>query len=212
MTSLFSQWYILTSFFTTPKQEGFEMKPRVKIHVLDGGCLPKRQTDGAIGYDTYLRAVVSATEMDPKNEVLRKTLFDFREIPVDQKVGRHVRKVGDKLVYRMDPGESVLVGIGFVTEMPFPLFYWVAPRSGLASRWGITVTNAPGTVDPDYRGEAGVLVYNRNTTPFDLEQNMRIAQIIFQEAVIPEIIQVRAFTDLDATPRGAGGFGSTGLK
>ena len=60
---------------------------------------------------------------------------------------------GNQLAYQMDPGESVLVGIGFITEMEWPMFYWVAPRSGLAAKWGITVTNAPGTVDPDYRIE-----------------------------------------------------------
>ncbi len=116
------------------------------------------------------------------------------------------------MVYRMYPNESVLVGIGFVTAMPFPLFYWVAPRSGLASRYGITVTNAPGTVDPDYRGEAGVLVYNRNQHCFDLKRNMRIAQIIFQWAIIPEIIEISRYDELSNTGRGAGGFGSTGLR
>ena len=126
-------------------------------------------------------------------------------------MARHVIPVDGKLVYRMDPQESVLVGIGFVTEMQFPMFYWVAPRSGLASKWGITVTNAPGTVDPDYRGEAGVLVYNRKQKPFDLKHEMRIAQIIFQEAIIPEMCQVNAFEDFLVTKRGVGGFGSTGL-
>jgi len=150
--------------------------------------------------------------MDLNNPNLRKTLFDFETVPSDPKIARHVIETDKGLVYRMDPGESVLVGMGFITEMQFPMFYWVAPRSGLASKWGITVTNAPGTVDPDYRGEAGVLVYNRNTTSFDLEHNMRIAQIVFQIALIPEIAEVTAQEELDGTQRGAGGFGSTGIK
>ncbi|MDE1970090.1 MAG: dUTP diphosphatase [Patescibacteria group bacterium] len=112
----------------------------------------------------------------------------------------------------MHPGESVLVGIGFITEMPYPMFYWVAPRSGLASRHGITVTNAPGTVDPDYRGEAGVLIYNRSEYPFDLKHNMRIAQIIFSNALIPNLVPMETFEELTATKRGSGGFGSTGLQ
>jgi len=87
----------------------------------------------------------------------------------------------------------------------------VAPRSGLASKWGITVTNAPGTIDPDYRGEAGVLVYNRNNHPYDLKHNMRIAQIIFQWALIPVIAEVKRHRDLGSTNRGTGGFGSTGI-
>ena len=139
-------------------------------------------------------------------------MFDFKTVPKDELVARHIKEVDNgKLVYRMDPGESVLVGIGFVTEMTFPMFYWVSPRSGLASRYGITVTNAPGTIDPDYRGEAGVLIYNRSSSHFDLEHNMRIAQIIFQSALIPNIVEVSAIGDLDRTQRGAEGFGSTGL-
>jgi dUTP pyrophosphatase len=119
---------------------------------------------------------------------------------------------GEELVYRMEPGESVLVGVGFITEMPYPLFYWTAPRSGLASRWLISITNAPGTVDPDYRGEAGILVHNRGKGTFDLRHNMRIAQIVFTWAVIPSFELVEHLKDLSGTPRGPGGFGSTGLR
>jgi dUTP pyrophosphatase len=188
------------------------MKPELSICVLPGGKLPERKTDGAVGFDTYLRAIVSASEMDLQNPNLRKILFDFKNLPDDAEIARHVFSVDNELVYRMDPGESVLAGIGFVTQMPFPMFYWIAPRSGLASRWGITVTNAPGTVDPDYRGEAGVLVYNRNKTTFDLRHNIRIAQIIFQTALIPKFTVVEKPDNLGCTLRGVAGFGSTGLK
>ena len=129
------------------------MNPVIEIHVLEGGKLPKRQTDGAIGYDVSLRAIVSAIEMDPENPHLRKMLFDFQNWPKDQEVLKHIKEDKGELVYLMEPQESVLGGIGFITAMVFPMFYWVAPRSGLASRYGITVTNAPGTVDPDYRGD-----------------------------------------------------------
>ena len=189
----------------------------LSIHVLPGGSLPERMTKGAIGYDVRIRALVSPNEMDPEYPLLRKTLFNFNEIPEDPRIAGQVyelrRKNGDpELVYRMEPGESVLAGIGFVTEMPFPLFYWVAPRSGLASRWNITVTNAPGTVDPDYRGEAGVLIYNRGVSHFDLRRGMRIAQIIFQHAVIPEFSVAAQYEDLLVTDRNVGGFGSTGMR
>lgn len=188
------------------------MDPKVRIHLLPGGIMPERKSSGAIGYDVHIRAIVSPTELDTKNPKLRKTLFDFVQMPADPEISSHVIPRNDGLGYRMLPGDSVLVGIGFVTEMPYPLFYWVAPRSGLASRWGITVTNAPGTVDPDYRGEAGVLVYNRNPKEFVLERGMRIAQIVFQLAVIPDFEQVENFSDLLDTSRGSGGFGSTGLR
>lgn len=188
------------------------MQSGVKIYVLPGGRLPVRQTDGAIGFDASLRAIVCPKEMDPSNPNLRKMLFDFENIPTDPEIARHVvRDERGELVYRMDPEQSVLGGIGFVTEMPFPMFYWLAPRSGLASR-GITIDNAPGTVDPDYRGEAGALVHNRNKTTFDLQRNMRIVQIIFQIAHIPNITEANDYRDLNETRRGAGGFGSTGIK
>ncbi len=183
----------------------------IKMHVLPGGLLPKRQTDGAIGFDVHLRAIVSVTDMDPENQSLRRTLFNFKDPAAELDIASHVERIDGELVYRLDPGESVLVGIGFIAEMKYPMFYWVAPRSGLASRWGITVTNAPGTVDPDYRGEAGVLVYNRTDKPYHLRHNMRIAQIIFQWALIPSIEQVASHQDLGMTRRGTGGFGSTGL-
>lgn len=179
----------------------------VRIHLLPGGKIPERKTAGAIGFDVAIRAVVSSMEMDPINPVLRKTLFDFMEVPKDNPyTERHIVIVpgqsGNQLAYQIDSGESVLVGIGFITEMEWPMFYWVVPRSGLASKWGIMVTNAPGTVDPDYRGEAGVLVYNRNPHPFLLHKDMRIAQIIFQMAIIPSIEKVSTHEELSNTDRG----------
>ncbi len=187
-------------------------QPEVKLHVLPGGIMPKRQTEGAIGYDVHLRAIVSPFDMDPEQPLLRKSLFDFRSMPENPTIAGHVLTQMNEVVYRMAPGESVLVGIGFVCEMPFPMFYWVAPRSGLASKWGITVTNAPGIVDPDYRGEAGVLVYNRADNHFDLRWGMRIAQVIFQTATIPNFTEISSMSELLETKRGVGGFGSTGLK
>jgi len=184
----------------------------VRVHVLPGGKMPKRQTEGAIGFDVCLRAIVCAHTMDPNNPTLRRTLFDFKTMPKDPKILKHVRRVNGELVYRLGRRERVLVGIGFATNMKYPMFYWVAPRSGLASKWGITVTNAPGTVDPDYRGEAGVAVFNQSRRFFDLRANMRIAQIIFQRAEIPTLQEVKSHEKLGQTSRGVGGFGSTGLK
>lgn len=185
---------------------------RVMIHVMPGGKKPERKSDGAIGYDTFARAIVSASEMDSKNPVFRKTIFDFVNMPSDPEVAsRIINLENGTLAYRMRKGESVTVGIGFVTAMVFPKFYWVTPRSGLSSRYGITVTNAPGTVDPDYRGEAGVLLYNREQEYFDLAFGMRIAQILFQTAIIPTFDDCDTLSELPKTRRGSGGFGSTGL-
>ena len=112
----------------------------------------------------------------------------------------------------MDPHESVLVGIGFLAEMPFPMFYSIRPRSGLHTRWNIDVRNDTVPADPDFRGEAGALVYNRNSECFDLRHGMRIAQIVFQTAVIPEFRNMLSPQDLSESPRGVNGFGSTGVN
>lgn len=193
--------------------------PKVKFFVLPGGKKPLRATEGAVGFDFFLRAAVSPSEMEPNNRILRKTLFNFKDTPRDNPfIERHIlitpaeNGSGTELAYMMEPGESVLVGVGVVFEMDFPLFHWVAPRSGLAAKWGITVTNAPGTVDPDYRGEAGVLVLNTNKHPFPLKKDMKIAQALFQRAVIPELVEVKSYEDLSKTVRGTGGFGSTGIR
>lgn len=186
----------------------------MRICVLPGGKAPERKSPGAIGFDVCLRALVSPTRADAVNPVLRHCEFDFERWPERSDYGRHVRTgdeyPGSPLVYELQPGERVLGGIGVIFEMEFPMFFWVAPRSGLATIHGITVTNAPGTVDPDYRGEAGVCVLNNSTEPFTLFRGMRIAQVIFSSALIPDFSEV-GLRELSETERGSGGFGSTGL-
>jgi len=179
---------------------------------------PKRQSLLAVGYDVHIRAIMHNTEKDSQNPHFRKVLFDFQNMPEDPKVAIHVVKAekigggGTELVYRLGVGEDVIAGIGFATAMEYRRFFWIAPRSGLATKYGITVTNAPGTVDPDYRGEAGVLIYNREGRPyFDLRHGMRIAQIIFCCALTPELREVVNHSDLPPTERGGEGFGSTGI-
>lgn len=185
--------------------------PDIRMYLLPGGIKPERQSEGAAGYDVAIRAVISKTEKDSCG-IFRKTLFDFESEPDDPNVSGQVQSINGELKYRMEPGESVLVGIGFVTVMPPDMFYWIAPRSGLAAKYGITVTNAPGTVDSDYRGEAGVLVFNNTEKRFDLYKGLRVAQIIFQRALFPPIEMVGEYEDLPQTKRGADGFGSTGLR
>src|SRR3989344_6836591 len=124
--------------------------PKLKVYLFPGGQMPKRATDGAVGFDFYLRAIVSAYQMDPDNPILRKTIFNFKDIPKDdppteEHIVLYPDKTGETFAYRLDPGENILVGVGCVVEMGFPMFHWIAPRSGLATKWNITVTNAPGT-------------------------------------------------------------------
>jgi dUTP pyrophosphatase len=191
--------------------------PNIRIFILPGGIMPERKTVEAEGFDVSLRAVVSPFHMDPDNKLLRKIIFDFINIPKDDletqgRIELAPTDNGNEMAYRIGPGESVLVGVGFVVEMPFPVFHWVTPRSGLAAKWNITINNAPGTVDSDYRGEAGVLIKNNNDKPYLLKKDMRIAQILFQRATIPNLILVDSYDELSNTSRGIGGFGSTGLR
>lgn len=105
------------------------------------------------------------------------------------------------------PLERRIVPTGISIALPVGFEAQVRPRSGLAARHGITVANAPGTIDADYRGEVGVILINLGKAPFRLERGMRIAQMIIARharAVWREV------STLDETARGAGGFGSTG--
>ena len=107
------------------------------------------------------------------------------------------------------PGEIVLVGCGFAIAVPDGFEAQVRPRSGLAARSGITVVNAPGTIDPDYRGEVKVALINLGQAAFTVERGMRIAQMLV--APVARVAWERVET-LAETARGAGGFGHTGEK
>ena len=106
------------------------------------------------------------------------------------------------------PGAIEKIPCGFAMALPPGFEAQVRPRSGLAATHGVTLPNAPGTIDADYRGEVMVPLINLGTQPFTIEPTMRIAQMIIAPVVQAEIIEV---DDLDETTRGTGGFGSTGL-
>ena len=105
------------------------------------------------------------------------------------------------------PGARALVPTGLAMALPPGFEAQVRPRSGLAAKNGITVLNTPGTIDSDYRGEVKVILINLGDTPFTVARDMRIAQMIVAPVVQA---QLTAVDSLDATERGAGGFGSTG--
>jgi len=107
----------------------------------------------------------------------------------------------------LGPGERQLVPCGFAMAVPPGYEAQVRPRSGLAAKHGIGVLNSPGTIDADYRGEVKVLLVNLSAAPFVLAPGERIAQLVFAPVSIPEMTVVG---ELDATPRGHNGFGSTG--
>lgn len=105
------------------------------------------------------------------------------------------------------PGERVLVPTGFAMQLPDGYEAQVRPRSGLALKHGISVLNAPGTIDADYRGEIKVLLINLGGEPFEVRRGTRIAQLIIQPVARADLIEVEA---LEESSRGPGGFGSTG--
>jgi dUTP diphosphatase len=105
------------------------------------------------------------------------------------------------------PGRHALVPTGLSIALPPGIEAQLRPRSGLAAKHGITVLNAPGTVDADYRGEIGVLLINHGTEPFTVSRGERIAQLVIAPVLRAELVPVAT---LPATDRGSGGFGSTG--
>jgi len=109
----------------------------------------------------------------------------------------------------IEPGERAIVPTGLFMALPPGYEAQVRPRSGLAIKRGITVANAPGTIDADYRGEVGVILVNLGAEPFEVTRGMRVAQMIVAPVTRADI----AVTDeLPDSERGAGGFGSTGHK
>tara|TARA_R110000868_G_scaffold241813_5_gene497328 strand:+ start:3724 stop:4158 length:435 start_codon:yes stop_codon:yes gene_type:complete len=109
----------------------------------------------------------------------------------------------------LKPLERTIVKTGLFIELPIGFEAQVRPRSGLAAKKGITVLNAPGTVDADYRGEIGVILVNLSNQDFIIENGERIAQLVIAKHERAEWIDVNELTE---TSRGDGGFGSTGVK
>ena len=107
------------------------------------------------------------------------------------------------------PMERAIVPTGIYMELPIGIEAQVRPRSGLAAKKGITVLNAPGTIDADYRGEVGVILVNLSKESFVIENGERIAQMVIAKH---ERADWQEVSELSNTERGAGGFGSTGTK
>jgi dUTP pyrophosphatase len=107
----------------------------------------------------------------------------------------------------LEAGNYALVPTGLTLALPDGYEAQVRPRSGLAAKHGVTVLNAPGTIDADYRGEIGVLLINHGASAFTIRRGERIAQMVIARVVRAELVTAAA---LSSTERGAGGFGSTG--
>jgi len=113
-----------------------------------------------------------------------------------------------RIDYRLEPGERARIPTGVAVAIPHGYAGFVMVRSGLAARHGISCVNAPGLIDAGYRGEIVVILLNTDRRePFVIHRGDRIAQLVLQKVVEATIVPV---DELDATPRGDGGFGSTG--
>lgn len=109
--------------------------------------------------------------------------------------------------YTLKMGEIRLIPCGFALAVPEGFECQVRPRSGLSAKFGVTMINAPGTIDADYRGEVFIPMINHGHADFNIERGMRIAQMLILPVPPVKLIEV---DELDHTPRGSGGFGHTG--
>jgi dUTP pyrophosphatase len=142
-----------------------------------------------------------------------KILDNAKDLPLpayatEQSAGMDVVAAINEAII-LNTGDYAMVPTGISIALPAGYECQVRPRSGLAAKNGVTVLNAPGTVDADYRGEIKASLNNHGKQPYTLERGMRIAQLVISKY---EHISWEVKDTLDETERGAGGFGSTGIK
>ena len=141
-------------------------------------------------------------------KIVNKSRWDTPQYATPQSAGVDVRANNEEPI-TLGPLERAMVPTGLFLQIPAGYEAQVRPRSGLAAKKGITVLNSPGTVDADYRGEVKVILVNLSNEPFEIVPGERIAQIVF---AAHEQVQWSEVEELDSSERGAGGFGSTGVK
>ena len=141
-------------------------------------------------------------------EVLVQRLDPGLPMPAREHPGDAGLDLRSRLDVRLEPGGRSLVPTGIAIALPSGFAAFVHPRSGMALRHGVTVLNAPGTIDAGYRGEISIILVNHDRfEPFDIARGDRIAQLIVSPVVTAAMVEV---SDLPGSHRGSGGFGSTG--
>lgn len=141
-------------------------------------------------------------------KIINKSKHELPQYATEGASGMDVRANLDN-PFTLEPFERKLIPTGIYLEMPIGIECQVRPRSGLALKKGLTVLNSPGTVDADYRGEVGVILINLSNETVVLEDGERIAQLVFCPITI---VKLEETSNLAASERGEGGFGSTGTK
>jgi len=148
-----------------------------------------------------------------KVELLIQVREDCKDVPLPKYMSEHASgmdlcaAVTEPVV--LNPGERYLVPAGFHMALPPGHEAQVRPRSGLAVKHGITVVNAPGTIDADYRGEVKIILANIGSEPFTINRGDRIAQMVIQPVLQADLVPV---DELPESERGHGGFGHTGTN
>ena len=143
-----------------------------------------------------------------KIKIVNNSQHDSPEYATSQSAGLDLRANLTESI-TLKPLARTLVKTGLFIELPKWCEAQVRPRSGLAYKKGITVLNSPGTIDADYRGEIGVILVNLSEEEFVIENGERVAQLVIAKHEQAQWVEVE---NLDETDRGAGGFGSTGVK
>ncbi|WP_179009513.1 dUTP diphosphatase [Winogradskyella forsetii] len=143
-----------------------------------------------------------------KIKIINKSRHDLPHYETMASAGMDLRaSITESRVLK--PLERTIVGTGLFIELPVGIEAQVRPRSGLAAKMGVTVLNAPGTIDADYRGEIGVILVNLSNEDFTINNGERIAQLVIAKHERAEWVDS---TELSETDRGEGGFGSTGVR
>lgn len=140
-------------------------------------------------------------------ELLNKSKHPTPSYETKQSAGMDLRANLDEPIV-LKPLQRAIVKTGLFMALPTSYEAQVRPRSGLAAKKGITVLNAPGTIDADYRGEIGVILVNLSNEDFEVKDGERIAQLVIAKHEQIEWVEV---SELNETDRGTGGFGSTGV-
>lgn len=143
-----------------------------------------------------------------KVKIINKSKWPLPQYATTQSAGVDLRANNDEDIV-LAPLQRAIVPTGLYMEIPAGYEAQVRPRSGLAAKKGVTVLNSPGTIDADYRGEVGVILVNLSDTPFVIQPGERVAQMVFSRF---EQVHWEETDSLEESERGAGGFGSTGVK
>ena len=135
--------------------------------------------------------------------------YDIPEYKTDGAAGMDLYANNEEAIL-IHPGDRKFVPVGITLEIPEGYEAQIRPRSGLVLRHGVTVLNTPGTIDSDYRGTIGVILYNAGSERFFVNKGDRIAQMVFKKYEKAELVEVATLEELGDSVRADGGFGSTG--